>query len=39
VRILRGGGDDRQSPERDDYIELRREIFSQDVELYHLCPF
>ncbi len=39
VRIPRGGRDDRQSPQRDDYIELPREIFSQDVELYHLCPF
>jgi hypothetical protein len=39
MRILRGGGDHRQGPERDGYIELPREIFSQDVELYHLCPF
>jgi len=39
VRILRGGGDHRQNPERDDYIELARDIFSQDAELYHLCPF
>jgi len=28
-----------QNPARDDYIELPREIFSQDAEQYHLCPF
>jgi hypothetical protein len=27
-----------RGPESDGHIELPREILSQDVELYHLCP-
>ena len=27
-----------QGSKRDGHIELPREILSQDVELYHLCP-